>query len=177
MASSEFKPDGHQSPFKPSPGQWLWYLAIVLVVGAVEPLVSSVRQGSEPIVGHWFAYALGIVAAGAAALPMFASANWVIQHERSKQTKGIATMIYRPAALPVFVLIASMLKDFPKAFTEIALYGTLGGFIVLLAIAVKAQQRKGHAWSWSFAILIGFGMALLAALAGGVLSLAFGQRP
>lgn len=177
MVSSELKSDGQYSPSKPSSGQWQWFLAIVLVVGAVEPLVGSVRHAIEPFVGHWFAYALGIVAAGAAALPIFAGATWVIRCEQSKHSNGIAPMIYRPAALPALVLYAAVLKDFPSVFTQLALYGFVGGFIVLLAIAVWMQQRKGQAWSWSLAMAIGFGLTLLAILAGGILSLAFGQRP
>jgi hypothetical protein len=177
VAGSELKPDVHNAASKPYTAQWPWYLAVVLVVGAVEPLVGSVRHGSEPYVGHWLAYALGILAAAAAALPIFAVVNWVIRREQSKQSDGIATMTYRPAALPGLVFLGAILKDFPAAFTEIATYGFLGGFVFLLAITVIIQKRRVHAWSWSFAILVGFGIALLALLAAGILSVASGQRP
>lgn len=179
MAGSELKPEGHNAPSKPSPVQWPWFLAIVLVVGAVEPLVGSVRHGSEPYVGHWLAYALGILAAAAAALPIFAVVTWVIRCEQSKQSDGIATMIYRPAALPGLVFLGAILKEAPtpSSFTQIAPYGFLGGFVFLLAISVIMQRRRAHAWSWSFAILIGFVIGLLATLAAGILSLTFGQRP
>jgi hypothetical protein len=152
-------------------------LAVVLVVGAVEPLVGSVRDGSEPYVGHWLAYALGILAAAAAALPIFAVVTWVIRHEQSKQSDGIATMIYRPAALPGLVFLGAVLKNFPTALTEPATYGFLGAFAFLIAIAVIKQKRRAHAWSWSLAILVGFGIALLALLGAGILSLTSGQRP
>ena len=113
----------------------------------------------------------------AAALPIFAVVTWVVRREQSKQSDGIATMTYRPDALPGLVFLGAILKDFPSAFTEIATYGFLGGFVFLLAITVIMQKRTAHAWSWSFAIPIGFGIALLALLAAGILSIASGQRP
>ena len=177
MAGSELKPDVHNAPSKASPAQWPWFWAIIFVVGTVEPLVGSVRHGSEPYVGHWLAYALGILAAAAAALPLFAVVTWVIRREQSNQFDGIATMIYRPAALPGLVFLGAILKEAPSSFAEIAPYGFLGGFVFLLAISVIMQKRRAHAWSWSFATLIGFGIGLLATLAAGILSLTFGQRP
>ena len=147
------------------------------MIGAVEPLVGSVRHGCEPIVGAWLAYALGILAAGAALLPIAAVATWVMKHEQSKESNGLAKMLYRPAALPVFVLFSAILKDIPGVFFEIALYGAIGILIILLAVAVVVQRKKGHAWQWLMAIPIGIGIALLSGLAGGLLSLAFGQRP
>jgi hypothetical protein len=123
------------------------------------------------------AYALGILAAGAAALPIFAIVTWVVRREQSKQSDGIATMTYRPAALPGLVFLGAILKDFPNAFTEIATYGFLAGFVFLLAITVIMQKRRAHAWSWPFAIPVGFGIAFLALFAAGVLSLVSVQRP
>ena len=177
MTGSELKPNAPRPSSKPTPAQWPWYLAVALVVGTVEPLVGSVRDGSEPFVGHWLAYALGILAAAAAALPMFAAVTWVIRHEQSKQSDGIATMIYRPAALPGLVFLGAVLKNSPTALTELATYGFLGAFVFLIAIAVIMQKRRAHAWSWSLAILVGFGIALVALLAAGTLSLTTGQRP
>jgi hypothetical protein len=177
VVASELKPGVQNALTKPTPAQWPWYLCVIAVVGAVEPLVGYVRHGSEPYVGHWVASALGILAAAGAGLPIFALVTWVIRHEQTKQSNGIAAMIYRPAALPSLGFLGALLKNLPSVFTEIFPYGFLGVFVLLLAITVIMQQRSGKAWSWSFAILIGFGITLLAMLAAGILSLTFGQRP
>jgi hypothetical protein len=156
--------------------QWPWYLAIALVIGAVEPLVGGVRHGSEPYVGHWLAYALGILAAGSIAVPLFGIAAWVIERERSSPN-GAAAMVYRPAALPGLVFLGAMLKDFPSALTEIASYGYLGGIVFLLAMTFIIQKKKAIAWTWGFAIAVGFAIALVALLLAGMISLLFGQHP
>jgi len=142
----------------------------VLVVGTVEPLVGTVRQASEPHLGRWPAYALGLFAAAAAAAPIFAAVSWVLRREQSAQTGGLAPMVYRPAALPAVAFVGAVLKDFPAALTEWATWGFLGALVVLLAGAVLAQRRRERAWSWWVAVPVSFAIALVALLVAALVS-------
>ena len=63
--------------------KWTRAAALAVVVGAVEPVVSAVRAAAEPRMGHRPAYALGLLTAGAVALPRFAAVRWVFRREPS----------------------------------------------------------------------------------------------
>ncbi len=38
----------------------------------------------------------------------------------------------------------------------------IGTVVVLLGVAQIVQRRKGKAWEWSFAVVVGFGIAMIA---------------
>jgi hypothetical protein len=135
---------------------------LVLIVGEVEPLFAAVRKAAEPNVGRWPAYALGLLAAAAAAAPLFALVSWILRRELSAQAGGLAAMVYRPAALPALAFVGAVLQDFPSALTEWATWGFVAALVVLLTGVVLIQRQRGRAWSWWVAVPVGLAMALVA---------------
>lgn len=166
MGGNEAGADNHRSSGPLAAGRWAWYVALVAVIGAVEPVVGAVRNAAAPQVGRWPAYALGVLTAGAIAAPLFAAVSWVFRREQSGLPPGDpAAMAYRPAALPAVGFVGAVLQDLPASLSEVATWAFLGLLVVLLAGAVLLQRGAGRAWSWWVAVPVGFAAAL-AALGG-----------
>lgn len=167
MAGSEWEAKDRPPPESPASARWgwQWLAALMVVVGTVDPLVGIVRKASEPHLGHWLAWGLGVLATGVAALPLFAVVNWIFRREQSARGDDFVAMVYRPAILPAFAFLGALIKDFPGALTEWATWMFLGWLSALLIGAVLLQRRGGRAWSWWVAVPVGIVLALVA-LAG-----------
>jgi hypothetical protein len=170
VTDGESKPSPPPAPIHPSSARWPWYVALVLIVEEVAPLVAAVRKATEPHVGTWPAHALGLLAAAAAAAPLFALVSWILRRELSGQAGGLAGMIYRPATVPALAFLGAVFQDFPSALTEWATWGFVAALLVLLTGAVLIQRRRGRAWTWWVAVPVGIVIALAAWLVAALVS-------
>lgn len=146
---------------------WTDYLPFVIGIGVAQPVYEAVQQRLEPALGSMTAFAVAVLAALAVSFPAFVALSWVIQREQRGLTGGLAPMVYRPAALPVWVFLCAFLKDFPEATKEYVTWAYLVLLLVLLAGAFVLQRRQGRAWSWWVAVPVGAVLALVAIPAAG----------
>ena len=68
----------------------------------------------------------------------------------------------RPAIVPVVVYMGAAINNADTIVTTLAPWVYLGSVVILLGISQIAQRRKGKAWSWPFAVVVGFGIAMIA---------------
>ena len=77
------------------------------------------------------------------------------QQERS-------AMGIRPAIVPVAAYMGSAINNAETIITTLAPWVYLGTIVVLLGITQIIQRRKGRPWDWPFAVVVGFGIAIVA---------------
>jgi sorbitol-specific phosphotransferase system component IIBC len=58
------------------PVPWLPIIAVVVVAS---PVLEAVRRATEPGVGDWGAFGLGVLAASVVGLLVLSAANWIIR--------------------------------------------------------------------------------------------------
>ena len=68
----------------------------------------------------------------------------------------------RPTIVPVAVYLGAAINNADTIVTTLAPWAYLGTVVVLLGISQIVQRRKGKAWSWPFAVVVGFGIAMTA---------------
>lgn len=136
------------------------WLPIIAGVVVASPVMEAVRKATEPGVGKWGGYGLGLLAASAVGLLVLLTAEWIIRREQRGRPDDPAVMAYRPALLPVWVFAGAVFDNLPSALTEWLPYVFLGWLAALLGGAFALQWRRGRAWSWWVAVPIGAGVAL-----------------
>ncbi len=68
----------------------------------------------------------------------------------------------RPAIVPIAAYTGSAINNADTIVTTLAPWVYLGTIVVLLGITQIIQRRKGRAWDWPIAVVVGFVIAIMA---------------
>ncbi|HMO16103.1 MAG TPA: hypothetical protein PKD64_16800 [Pirellulaceae bacterium] len=68
----------------------------------------------------------------------------------------------RPAIVPVAVYMGAAINNADTIVTTLAPWVYLGTVVILLGVSRIVQMRNGKAWGWPFAVVVGFGIAMIA---------------
>lgn len=144
-----------------APNRWAYLVLLVITIGLGAPIYEEVRRTSEPSMGYWAAFALGVLAASTIAFPVYFAANWIVDRERNGKRDDLAAMLYRPALFPLWIFMVAAIKNI-RDFAEFLPWIYLGVVLVLVALTVGIQRRRGAAWSWGIAVSVGVLIGLVA---------------
>ena len=134
-------------------------IIIVFTLGA--PIYENVKNALAPSLGNWPAFAVGILGAIAVTFPAIITASWISKRESNGKTNDLSMMFYRPAIFPLWIFLVAASKNISE-FAEFLPWIYLVLVLVLLAVVVSFQRRRGAAWSWWIAVPVGALIGLVA---------------